>query len=245
VAEGASRRELEAAWLQRLKYARSRYEEKAAIRKELLAERREWPISLKPDPDGRFALHQALQEESAARTEYMRILRIFSKLMFEGTLPEGEPGLFVAGRKTDTNLHRLSAGNDEEDQESPFPEMDGHQLDEKTAWGRLFVHEASKRGYTIEDIVDARPSRRELEAAWRQRVNRARSRYEEKLAIRRQMVGERLEWPISLAPDPDGRFALNQALQEESAARTEYMRILRIYTEFILHGMLPEEDPGS
>ena len=89
------------------------------------------------------------------------------------------------------------------------------------------------------------PSRPELEAAWHQRLNRARSRYEEKLAIRRQMVGERLEWPISLAPDPDGRFALNQALQEESAARTEYMRILRIYTEFILHGMLPEEDPGS
>jgi uncharacterized NAD(P)/FAD-binding protein YdhS len=123
--------------------------------------------------------------------------------------------------------------------------MDGNQLDEKTAWVRLLVHEASKRGYTIEDIVDARPSRRELGAAWRQRVDRARSRYEEKLAIRRQMVGERLEWPISLAPDPDGRFALNQALKEESAARTEYMRLLRIFTELILHGTPPEEDPGS
>ena len=92
--------------------------------------------------------------------------------------------------------------------------------------------------------MDAKPFRHEVEAAWRERVDRARSRYEEKLAMRRQMVGERLEWPISLSPDPDGRFALNQALKEESAARTEYMRILRIYTELILHGTPPEEEPG-
>ena len=42
---------------------------------------------------------------------------------------------------------------DEEDQETPFEEMDGHQLAEKTAWVRLFLREASKRGYRIEDIV--------------------------------------------------------------------------------------------
>ena len=43
--------------------------------------------------------------------------------------------------------------DDEEDQETPFQEMDGHQLAEKTAWVRLFIREASKRGYTLEDIV--------------------------------------------------------------------------------------------
>jgi hypothetical protein len=59
------------------------------------------------------------------------------------------------------------------------------------------------------------------------------------------MVAERLVSPISLEPDPDGRFALNLALQEESAARTEYMRLLRIFTELILHAMPPEEEPGS
>ena len=42
---------------------------------------------------------------------------------------------------------------DEEDQEAPFQELDGNQLVEKTAWVRLFVREARKRGYTIEDIV--------------------------------------------------------------------------------------------
>ena len=42
---------------------------------------------------------------------------------------------------------------DEEDQEAPFQELDGNQLAEKTAWVRLFIREARKRGYTIEDIV--------------------------------------------------------------------------------------------
>jgi hypothetical protein len=42
---------------------------------------------------------------------------------------------------------------DEEDQETPFQEMDAHQFAAKTAWVRLFIREASKRGYTIEDVV--------------------------------------------------------------------------------------------
>jgi hypothetical protein len=43
--------------------------------------------------------------------------------------------------------------DDEEDQETPFQEMDAPQLAAKTAWVRLFIREASIRGYTIEDIV--------------------------------------------------------------------------------------------
>jgi hypothetical protein len=93
--------------------------------------------------------------------------------------------------------------------------------------------------------VDARSFRREVEAAWLERLKLARSRYEEKVAIRRKMVAERPVWPINPQSDPDGRFALNQALQEESAARTEYMRLLRIFTALILHGTPPDEDPGS
>jgi hypothetical protein len=42
---------------------------------------------------------------------------------------------------------------DEEDQETPLEEMDGHQLAAKTAWVKLFLLEANKRGYTIEDII--------------------------------------------------------------------------------------------
>jgi hypothetical protein len=84
--------------------------------------------------------------------------------------------------------------------------------------------------------VDPRPSRRKLEAEWHQRLKRARSLYEGKVAIRKEMLAERSEWPISLQPDRDGRFALHLALQEESAARKEYMRVLRIFTKLILQG---------
>ena len=44
-------------------------------------------------------------------------------------------------------------GDDEEDQEPPFPEMDAHQLAAKTAWMRFCIREARRRGYTIEDII--------------------------------------------------------------------------------------------
>ena len=93
--------------------------------------------------------------------------------------------------------------------------------------------------------VDARPSRRKLEAEWHQRLKRARAFYEEKVAVCKQMLAERSVWPINRQPDPDGRFALHLALQEESAARTEYMRVLRIFTRLILHGTAPGEDPES
>jgi hypothetical protein len=43
--------------------------------------------------------------------------------------------------------------NDEEDQETPFHVLDAHQLAEKTAWVRLFIREARKRGYSIDDVV--------------------------------------------------------------------------------------------
>ena len=91
----------------------------------------------------------------------------------------------------------------------------------------------------------AERSRRELEAAWYRRLNRARSRYEAKFAIRKEMLGKRSVWPIDREPDPDGRFALYLALQDESAARKEYTRVLRILMKLILHGTPPEEEPGS
>jgi len=37
---------------------------------------------------------------------------------------------------------------------------------------------------------------------------------------------------------------LNLALQDETTSRTEYMRVLKIFLKLILHGTLPEEEPG-
>ena len=42
---------------------------------------------------------------------------------------------------------------DKKDRETPFEEMDAQQLAEKTAWMKLFIREARKRGYSIEDII--------------------------------------------------------------------------------------------
>jgi DNA-binding transcriptional MerR regulator len=43
--------------------------------------------------------------------------------------------------------------DDEEDQETPFQEMDAHQLAAQVAWVRLFIRELRKRGYALEDII--------------------------------------------------------------------------------------------
>jgi hypothetical protein len=44
-------------------------------------------------------------------------------------------------------------GEEEDDQETPSQDLDGHQLAAETAWVRAFIREARKRGYTIENIV--------------------------------------------------------------------------------------------
>jgi len=42
---------------------------------------------------------------------------------------------------------------DEEHEETLFEQMDARQLAAKTAWVKFFIREASKRGYTREDII--------------------------------------------------------------------------------------------
>jgi len=59
------------------------------------------------------------------------------------------------------------------------------------------------------------------------------------------MLAERSVWPINLQPDPDGRFAMHLALQEESTARTEYMRVLKNLHEALPYVMPPGEEPVS
>jgi hypothetical protein len=87
------------------------------------------------------------------------------------------------------------------------------------------------------------PSRGELEAAWRERLDHTLTRYREKSAITRLLMTERLALPLSERPDPDGGFALDQALRRESEARREYKRVLTIFSDLILQGTVPDEDP--
>ena len=87
------------------------------------------------------------------------------------------------------------------------------------------------------------PVRRELEAAWQRRVSHPQAGYREKAAIARLLMTDRLALPLSERSDPDGAFALDQALRRESEALAEFRRVLRILIELILHGTVPVEDP--
>ena len=69
------------------------------------------------------------------------------------------------------------------------------------------------------------------------------------ISLRRPLLGafitERLTLPKNEGFDPDGAFELHQALRRESDALAEYQRVLTIFSELILHGTVPDEDPDS
>ena len=81
-------------------------------------------------------------------------------------------------------------------------------------------------------------NRAELERKWRARVEAARQRYvESKSASDRAAV----EWGGDLVPAPGGDEMVRQAVQSEYCAFEEYDRTLRIYTDLVLDGKVPEE----
>jgi hypothetical protein len=71
---------------------------------------------------------------------------------------------------------------------------------------------------------------------WRERVSVAFSQY--KTAMKAARAAKDL---ISDAPAPDGLFAFRNATRAETAARNEYMRVLTIYTNLVIHGKIPDE----
>ena len=77
---------------------------------------------------------------------------------------------------------------------------------------------------------------------WRERVLLARKKYELAVGQCRQIVKEQQQWPL---PAPDGSTAVKNALLQESLAREEYMRVLRIFTDLTIHGKLPGNVPNN
>ena len=83
------------------------------------------------------------------------------------------------------------------------------------------------------------PSRRELEDDyWRERLRTARITYEQAVAQFRRVLAEQRKWPL---PEPEGSAAVRKSRLQESAARNEYMRVHKIFTNLTLHGKTPEE----
>ncbi len=86
------------------------------------------------------------------------------------------------------------------------------------------------------------PTRLELEAAWRAKVQVAQQRYYEAAAKYREVVEERVG---RLPPTPDGALAVRRAAKAEQAAGREYMRVLhifsQIFSQLVVHWNVPEE----
>jgi hypothetical protein len=93
-------------------------------------------------------------------------------------------------------------------------------------------------GYTL--VLMAR-SKGELEDVWRERLREARLKYQEASKAFRATWGEHFE--KGLTADPT--LAIEQARNVETAALSEYMRVLRVFTDLIVHGKLPPEDAGG
>jgi len=84
---------------------------------------------------------------------------------------------------------------------------------------------------------EQKQSRTELEQVWRTRLNESRTRYDLSVTQCRKVVEEQNQFPM---PAPDGSFAVRKALTQESAARSEYMRVLRIFTDLVVQGKIPD-----
>jgi hypothetical protein len=81
--------------------------------------------------------------------------------------------------------------------------------------------------------------RQELEALWRSRVTDAKLRVDFAHLYLKEVQGDIAADAVPMA---DGNFAFQKALLAENFALAEYNRVLRIYTDLIAHGIIPDED---
>lgn len=76
----------------------------------------------------------------------------------------------------------------------------------------------------------------EIESLWKHRLQVARERYDFAAAHARQTLSE---VKSGLLAAPDGSVAARDAMLKETDARSEYMRVLRVFTDLVLHGKIP------
>jgi hypothetical protein len=80
---------------------------------------------------------------------------------------------------------------------------------------------------------------KQVEQIWRAKFRQAQDRYQFATANTRRLQAE---YSTSSVPPADGDFAVRNALRNENEARSEYMRVLHVFTKLILHGERPEEN---
>ena len=83
--------------------------------------------------------------------------------------------------------------------------------------------------------------RQELEDLWRRRLQEAQLRLE----FATSYVDEfKRSFPLS-DTSPDGQTAYERALRAQNVALGEYNRVLRIFSELVLDGKVPESGRGE
>lgn len=82
----------------------------------------------------------------------------------------------------------------------------------------------------------------ELEHAWLIRASLAKQRYEEASRDFIQLVGDLKNRRSSTLGCSE---ELREARQRESLALNQYLRAIRIYTDLVLKGMVPEESHSN
>lgn len=82
----------------------------------------------------------------------------------------------------------------------------------------------------------------QLERLWRQRMKDAQLRLD---FARNYLKEVQRDFPSGTVPPPDGVFAHHKALRAENAALAEYHRVLRVYTDLVLHGTIPAEKESA
>lgn len=82
------------------------------------------------------------------------------------------------------------------------------------------------------------PDRKALEDLWWQRLSDAKLRLDFAVNFSAELQGE---YPSGDIPEGEYHFAQQQALRAENVARAEYNRVLRIYTDLVVRGIIPDE----
>lgn len=87
-----------------------------------------------------------------------------------------------------------------------------------------------------------RDQRLELEESWRSRLHAASVRYQAATERYRRMLEAQSD---EIALMPASTDAVVRALQEESEARVEYGRILRMFTDLTMYDKFPDGESAA
>lgn len=87
-----------------------------------------------------------------------------------------------------------------------------------------------------------RDQRLELEESWRCKLQAASARYQAATEKYRRILEEQDE---EVEPKPTSTAEVVRALQEETEARVEYGRILRMFTNLTMYDKFPDGDSAA